>query len=561
MSRARTDVDGAGESRGVAKSKSMTVMSSSGQKNLTQSQSYSHQEKAVSQFQSISADSSSFTQYGQETKSISNSSSSRMPVAGDGRLASSTAAEADIFLEELMEEAKKDPSFGVVPGLNKANDAVDNAKAEKKERGAIERFNYAAAHENTNDSRPGSAQPAPDSYAFVPRPYRTAQDMIIRDKSAERGREAVRVSHQDKHAMPKRPYRTATDFKIEDSSNRSRSADGRFKPYAERDPRFNNYMRSNSSENMTSDIMQEVVTDQKHRSVKDLVAKLETSTKSESENPYVRKWGCDLISPEPRRRDKTYRFQKKQMPDPEFQHRLQYSMSDYGTGSRVGSRNRNLSETSHDSHEPFLENYTADIDDLVERQHGEQDIDLVFQDISGREVNNNYSAQAEDNKQEFSNDASYKAVEWPPKADYEASNIAESKTENFVQKSSSQSFTQNNVSSNMNYKQTYNNEDTENQSKKKKVKKSKEVTTMNQKNSSETKMTNGTRKYDRNSLCELDAQIMSIQTQFESELDSLIGPYTKIFQSVATKNISFVLKSRRLFLRRLLNRSFHIFDC
>ena len=84
---------------------------------------------------------------------------------------------------------------------------------------------------------------------------------------------------------------------------------------------------------------------------------------------------------------------------------------------------------------------------------------------------------------------------------------------------------------------------------------------MNQKNSSETKMTNGTRKYDRNSLCELDAQIMSIQTQFESELDSLIGPYTKIFQSVATKNISFVLKSRRLFLRRLLNRSFHIFDC
>jgi len=51
---------------------------------------------------------------------------------------------------------------------------------------------------------------------------------------------------------------------------------------------------------------------------------------------------------------------------------------------------------------------------------------------------------------------------------------------------------------------------------------------MNQKNSSETKMANGTRKYDRNSLCELDAQIMSIQTQFESELDSLIDMYKNI---------------------------------
>ena len=435
-----------------------------------------------------------------------------MAIAGDGRLAGSTAAEADIFLEELMEEAKKDPSFGVVPGLsNNANDAVDNVKTEKKERGAIERFNYAAAAENNNDSRPGSSQAGPDSYAFVPRPYRTAQDMIIRDKSDERGRDPVRMTPQDKHSMPKRPYRTATDFKIEDSSARSRSADGRFKPYAERDPKMNHFYRSNSSENLTGEMMAEVVGDKKHRSVKDLVAKLESSTKSESENPYVRKWGCDLISPEPRRRDTTFRFQRKQMPDPEFQHRLQYSMSDYGTGSRVGSRARNLSETSHDSHEPFLETYTTDLEDLVDRQHGEQDIDLVFQDISAKEEANNVSMKTE------MNNNSYKAVEWPPKAEIDSREESYSAHKNFS--SSNVNSSSNKISS----QQTIVNN--ESQSRKKKVKKSKEVTAMNQRNLSETKMmTNGSRKYDRNSLCELDAQIMSIQTQFESELDSLIGP-------------------------------------
>ena len=62
---------------------------------------------------------------------------------------------------------------------------------------------------------------------------------------------------------------------------------------------------------------------------------------------------------------------------------------------------------------------------------------------------------------------------------------------------------------------------------KKKVKKSQsnDVVSMNKKNSQDS-MTNGTsKKYDRNSLIELDAQIMNIQSQFESELEGLIGPY------------------------------------
>ena len=37
--------------------------------------------------------------------------------------------------------------------------------------------------------------------------------------------------------------------------------------------------------------------------------------RSESANAYVRKWGCDLISPEPHKKNVTYRSERKEMPD------------------------------------------------------------------------------------------------------------------------------------------------------------------------------------------------------------------------------------------------------
>jgi hypothetical protein len=37
--------------------------------------------------------------------------------------------------------------------------------------------------------------------------------------------------------------------------------------------------------------------------------------RSESANAYVRKWGCDLISPEPHSKNLTYRMERKEMPD------------------------------------------------------------------------------------------------------------------------------------------------------------------------------------------------------------------------------------------------------
>ena len=68
------------------------------------------------------------------------------------------------------------------------------------------------------------------------------------------------------------------------------------------------------ADNVTEEIMNEVVTDQEHHSVKDLVAMIEKNTVTESANPYVRKWGCDLISPEPHTRNVTYRREKRDYP-------------------------------------------------------------------------------------------------------------------------------------------------------------------------------------------------------------------------------------------------------
>jgi len=204
-------------------------------------------------------------------------------------------------------------------------------------------------------------------------------------------------------------------------------------------------------------------------------------------------------------------------------------MSDYGSGSRVHSRNRNLSETSHDSHEPFLDNYTTDIDDLVDRQHGEQDIDLVFQDLPQPVAKDSNPIKTDDNKQN-----SFTTVEWPPRTESQ-SQFVESRTDNYVHNTSVQNYSQNSASVNttnqMSFKQSSNYavNESEHVAKKKKAKKNEnsEVYSMNSKNT-KASITNGSRKYERNSLIELDNQIMDIQSQFESELESLIDVYKNI---------------------------------
>jgi len=555
----------------VSKSKSSSAIAVA-QSSSSSSQSF--RQETVTQSRSESS-SSSKQVFHQDLKSTSVA-----PVRGvidhDGKIATSTAAEADVLIEELMEEAKNDPSFGVLARLSSRPESlaepksapVENLKTkEEKPVQPVLPIQVRPA-EGTIDSRPGSSMggPVPDKYPFIPRPYRTAQDMIIRDRSEERNEANSRASRTpDKHSLPKRPYRTATDFKIEDSTdayNRSKSADGRLiKPFSNQDPKLSNFKRTSSSENFTGEMMHEVVTDNQHTSVKDLVARLEKSTKAESENPYVRKWGCDLISPEPRRKNVTCRYQRKQMPDPEFASKLQHQYSEYS--SRNSSRTRNLSETSRDSPGPVsqhlendfqLSNYTADIDDLIDRQHGEQDIGLICQEEANEqeiieEDSNLKSLQSNQctEEQSYNTNTGTKVVVWPPtspsptipnntESSIQASTIS---TEHERQASSSSSqqvsiektetFASHSLQQTSSAKSFIVNE-SENIVKRRKSKKSESkvnVEEMNEINKQKSVTSNG-HKYDRNSLRELDAQIMDIQTQFESELDSLIDMYKTI---------------------------------
>ena len=441
----------------------------------------------------------------------------------NGKIATTTAAEADVLIEELMEEAKLDPSFGVMPGLSRPE-----SLAGRGEGGCPQ------------ESRPGSAATATP---FVPRPHRTGQDFIIRDRSEERGQagEAGQVVQQE-HALPTRPYRTATDFKIQDrtdAASRSRSADGRGrKPFKQQDPKLTNFKRTPSCENFTGEMMAEVVTDKEHRSVKDLVANLEKSTKAESENAYIRKWGCDLISPEPRRKNVTARYQRRQMPDPEFASRLQHSAGYSDYGSRSSSRARNLSGGSREGEQEFLQPYTTDLEELIDRQHGEQDIGLVCgeeQQVgpakvvvwppasptpvvpSQDTVHQQQQQLREQQLQEQQLQQQQLHEQYLQHQQLQEQQLQEQQIQ--IQ----QQLEQQQQSAVKNYIVS----ESENIVKKRKSKKSSKVAEMNQRNLDQSNgltATNGSQyKYDRNSLRELDAQIMDIQSQFESELESLIG--------------------------------------
>ena len=315
--------------------------------------------------------------------------------------------------------------------------------------------------------------------------------------------------------------------------------------------------------------MREVVSDKQNRSVKDLVAQLETSTKSQSENAYIRKWGCDMISREPRKKNVTLRWERKDLPDPEFASRLQNQYSEYG--SRNSSRARNLSEgslsrdgsPSRQDSRFQMSDYTADLDDLItDREHTEQDISLAAHEVE------------DVNEQLYSNSPS-KVVVWPPTTD-STNNTTAVAVDSRGQDSTDMATTGNSTVTNntvMNGSQmamsssvfqmsscemsgtsvterkyqvtepvppvaSYDEgghaakdfivTEAENLVKKRKTKKlmkKDKVEEMNLKNSmrSAANSNRGGHKYTRDSLIDLDNQIMDITTGFEAELESLIG--------------------------------------
>merc|ERR1711892_1597539 len=96
----------------VSKSKSSSAIAVA-QSSSSSSQSF--RQETVTQSRSMSS-SSSKQVFHQESKSAS--AQTRGAIANNGKIATSTAAEADVLIEELMEEAKSDPSFGVLSRLS-----------------------------------------------------------------------------------------------------------------------------------------------------------------------------------------------------------------------------------------------------------------------------------------------------------------------------------------------------------------------------------------------------------------------------------------------------------
>jgi len=130
---------------------------------------------------------------------------------------------------------------------------------------------------------------------------------------------------------------------------------------------LHNNQRAGSIDNLTGEMMGEIVTTQ--HSVRDLVAQLESSVKAQSVNPYVRKWGCDLISPEPRRRNVTARYKKQDLPNPEFMTKL--AKEGYRGPESIHSSQGNISRTETPLElDVDLSNYIADIGDIIPNEQG-----------------------------------------------------------------------------------------------------------------------------------------------------------------------------------------------
>lgn len=132
--------------------------------------------------------------------------------------------------------------------------------------------------------------------------------------------------------------------------SRSKSADGRLK-------------------NATGTLLNEVVTDNDHHSVRDLINMMENNIKSESLNPYVRKWGCDLISPEPHKKNVTYRREKKQIVDENELNNFKtftWQQDDHFQ-KKAQISNYHNSQHSPSGRDHDLEQHTTELDDLLGR--------------------------------------------------------------------------------------------------------------------------------------------------------------------------------------------------
>ncbi len=414
--------------------------------------------------------------------------------------ASIDSNEADRFIEQLMKEAETDPKLRELTYGNKQQ----TQQPQQKEQHAPPMLN--------------------ESYPMVQRPYRTAQDLIIKDRddeSTSRSPSASRMGRPlERHKMPARPYRTNEDMKIIES--RSKSADCRVdngnapasaEAFRKVDPRLDNFTKRGSSTNLTEDLLNEVVTDKEHHSVKDLVRLMEKNTKTESLNPYVRKWGCDLISPEPHSKNVTYRKERRELVNRERMNATlakTYMWKDddlFKRRNNIDYNDNNMMVMSNEQeHSPSgrgengaptgyypeaVEARTADLDDLLGRsshqqlqQRGQDEADkMVIWPPPSPAPNENYPSPVCSPPPPPPN-----AMPLPPPSPSPVPVIEVADTQQLQPRKS-------------NLKKPANNPRSRSE---------------------------GSRRFSNASLNEIDQQIVRIQNEFEAELDTLIDAYRNI---------------------------------
>ena len=282
--------------------------------------------------------------------------------------------EADHFIEQLMKEAETDPKLRELTYGSSAASGGSNPPARPPApRG--QRPPRTTAQDSEEGSRSQSS--------FLP-PL---------DSGSRTGRSTHRIQEESKMASAALLANAVT--------KRSQSSDGRLQDNAKKMPRMPNCNGPNayvaSTETLLND-NQEVVAETAVgcKSVRDLVGMMESNIKSESLNPYIRKWGCDLISPEPHKKTVTYRREKKQLVDQlqlnrtmERNKTFTWQQDDHfkrknqineraddivgnGNGNEIemvlGHQASQHSPSGRDDHDHYLDNHTADLDDLLGRR-------------------------------------------------------------------------------------------------------------------------------------------------------------------------------------------------
>ena len=487
--------------------------------------------------------------------------------AGMSNQKSVESIEADQFIEQLMREAETDPKLRELTyGKNGSNSAASEPGRSMPPSGGSK--NYAAPKP---PPVPTSDSPLlGGSYPMVERPYRTQQDMIIKERDdSPTHQQRLSTRPMERHKMQKRPYRTNEDLKIVDVSDRSKSADGRLnnnRAFHERDPKLDNFASVASVENVASatgsKLLGEVVTDNEHNSVRDLVRMIETNTHSESVNPYIRKWGCDLISPEPHSKQKTYRRERREMPkpfiwnppagmpsnDPRFaSHQSQQAQADHNQNTMA-----DVSYTSGDNTNTTIENefnmndHITDMNSLLGRQQASHltryEDELMNQ--TGSSCVSKLGGIEDDSYNGPQRTAT--PVIWPPPSPIPQQNEVDSHypsngmpnqspippsppppppalllTQDLQQKAKRSELQQ----SSAKYGRSYSSgRATENKG-------------ISNSYSNEP-MVNGTNNGGRNSLTEIDKQIVTIQNEFEAELDTLIDAYRKLQQTKRKEGVN-----------------------